>query len=552
VRRPALLRLVALAAWFPHAAAAQGAPGDGQPPTVAGGRKEPQGAIPADPLAISPEVRERIGGDVVEMPAPASGALERRFRGVYEERRGDYSFRTLPPLWLEHTRGLGTPTGADRESLYGLLYYQRRSRRRDADVAFPFFWRFRDGDDATWTLFPFVHREAPGRTDNWLMPLAFAGGREDGGYFHAPLFLTTSSWSQDRAFTLSALYFRTRTRTDVDAGIVPFYFHGDNGSEDGARRTYTLIPPLLFYDRWNELERSAMTVAGPVIVKSDPKRFVLDVAPIFFHIHGKPEEEGVKETHTTLFPLFHYGRSEGESLFATPLYVRRVTEYSDTMLTPFYSRARTTAGDDLTLAGPIVPLYVGVEDKALDAKAFAIAPFYLQSSSRRGFDFVTPIFANFRTYGASSTTWIAPTLVVSTDQAGWETDFHPIAYFGRSGSSQHSVVAPLYWDFWGAKSRGTVAFPFVWRFANHVEGQVTQVVVNTLYTERRVKGGADWKFHFIPLFSFGSKPAGHSWDFLYGLVGYERDDAIARLKLLWLPIQVAGGSSAPKQSARAE
>src|SRR5439155_14478171 len=104
----------------------------------------------------------------------------------------------------------------DREALYGLLFYQRRSPKFDADVLFPFAWRVRDGQNHALVLGPIVHREAPGEHDNWLAPLAFTGSRKDGGYFHFPLLLTTSHWGEHGAFTLMGPYFRDRTGTDVD------------------------------------------------------------------------------------------------------------------------------------------------------------------------------------------------------------------------------------------------------------------------------------------------------------------------------------------------
>jgi len=61
---------------------------------------------------------------------------------------------------------------------------------------------------------------------------------------------------------------------------------------------------------------------------------VFDVAPLLFSIKGKPQSGGVRESHLTLFPLFHYGTSPEQSLFVIPGYLRRVTKTADTMITP--------------------------------------------------------------------------------------------------------------------------------------------------------------------------------------------------------------------------
>ncbi|MDF2691712.1 MAG: hypothetical protein K0S65_95, partial [Labilithrix sp.] len=250
---------------------------------------EPTVQTPQDPLAIPEAVKDKIGTDHDGDPPGAEGKLHRSFFPLYEERRGDYRLRLVPPLYLEHTRGLDPSTGretpnTDRESLTGLLFYQRRSPKLDADILFPAIWRVRDRENHVFVLGPLAHREAPSEHDNWLAPLLFEGIRKDGGYFHSPALLTTSHWGPKSAFTLVGPYFRDRTLRDVDWGIAPFLFRGDNGNLDGARKTYTLIPPALFFHRERELDESSLTVVGPVISESNAKRSIFDVAPFFFSI----------------------------------------------------------------------------------------------------------------------------------------------------------------------------------------------------------------------------------------------------------------------------
>ncbi len=536
--------------------------GDPQPPQ----RGEPQAIAPSDPLAISPETKERIGSDFDGRPAPAQGELKQRFAGYYEESRGDYRFRLLPPFYLEHTRGLADPNHpergehTDRESLISLLYYQRRSAATDADIVFPLFWRIRSGQSHFLDIGPFVHREVyEGQnphaieTDNWLAPLYFEGTRKDGGYFHAPLLLTTSHWSKDKAFTYSLLYFRDRKHADVDTGVVPFYFHGDNGDQDGARRSYTLIPPLLYFHRERELTQSSFTVAANVVVESDTKRDIVDVLPFFFHIKGKPASGGIREEHTTLFPFFHYGYTDTESLFASLLYFRRITPKVDTLLTPLFSRVETRRGStSLTLVGPILPLYGHYEDKDIGSSATGLFPFFFKSDSPSGHDWLTPLAGHFETAGVSKTTWVFPTLTVSQSFNGWETDLHPLFYFGRSGDSTHTVITPAFMDFASPRGRSTVAFPVFWRFSDTSDSSVVQLAANTLYLQKRVPGGLDWSFHVLPLFSYGEDPTGYFWNFVFGLAGYSRHGNTATVRALWLPIDVSGAppqAQPPRQAA---
>ena len=527
-------------------------------------RVEPVIAPPADPLAISPEVRARIGAAYGPMPPAPEGPTERSFFPYYQERRGDYRFRMIPPLWLEYTRGLPPPFSAggpraaagtipdteDRQSLIGLLYYQRRSPKLDADIFFPAFWRIRDDDSTVTALGPIIHREAPLEHDNWLAPLFFEGKRKDSGYFHSPALLTTSHWGVKGAFTLAGPYFRNRTDTDVDMGVAPFFFHGDNGNVEGARKTYTLIPPAFFYHHSSELDQTQTTVVGPVLSTSSPKQDVLDVLPLFYRITGNPETGGVKESHTTLFPFFHYGVSEEESLFVVPGYLRRVTKTADTLLTPFFSRAETRNGaTSLTLAGPVVPLYARYTDTDIGVKATMVAPLFFTSDSATGHALLTPLFGKFEDYGQSRTWWIFPTITSTTDVHGWDLNLYPILFAGRSDDTSHTVIAPVLWDFAGPSGRTTIAAPLFWRFAETTDDTILQVAGNTLYRQKRVADGLEWEFHVLPIFSYGANPAGYWWNVLFGLAGYDHEGSYSRIKAFWIPINTGNAPAPARQSA---
>jgi hypothetical protein len=513
-------------------------------------RTEPVIAPPQDPLAISPEARSQIGTDWQSgPPSPDGPSRHARWFPYYEETRGDYRLRMLPPLFIEQTRGLrdptqvlyGVPKTESTEGLYGLLYYRRRSLALDMDVVFPAFWRVRDGDNRVLVAGPVVHREAPGENDNWLAPLVFEGSRRDGGYVHLPLLLTTSHWSPSGAFTLAGLYFRDRSGTDVSLGVPPFYFHGDNGNLEGNRRSYTLIPPLFTYHADHEADGSSITVVGPVISQSNPRRDIFDVAPFYFHIRGKPETGGVEEEHTTLFPFFHYGHDPEGSLFVLPGYYRRVTRTSDAAISLFYSHLELRNGStSLTAAGPVVPLWWDYRDRDLDIHAWALAPFFYASDSPAGHDWLTPLVGRFESYSQSTTWWVFPTFTFTGDTHGWENDFHPIVYTGRTDDSSHTVVAPIFWDFANPKGRTTVGLPVYWRFAEGQDNSVVQVAANTLYMQKRVAGGLDWQFHLLPLFSYGENPTGHFWNVLFGLAGYTRDGTRAQVRAFWVPIDVSG------------
>ena len=528
----------------------RGGPGDDEEPQGPSPSARPGGEptvqTPHDPLAVPERLKATIGSDFDGPPPRPEGSVHRSFFPFYERRRGDARVRLLPPLYLEHTRGLDPVTGqttpkTDRESLTGLIFYQRRSPSVDADILFPALWRVRERQNHVFVLGPLAHREAPHEHDNWLAPLFFQGKRKTGGYFHSPALLTTSHWNDKGAFTLVGPYYRNRTLRDVDWGIAPLVFHGDNGNVDGARRTYTLVPPALFFRRERELDESKLTVVGPVIAESNPKRWIFDVAPLWYFIKGKPETGGVRETHMTLFPLFHYGTSPEKTLFVLPGYVRRVTQTADTLITPFYSHATTrNKSTSLTVAGPILPIYYKRKDIDVGYSGLGVFPFYFGSSSPTGRTLLTPVYGRFESYNVSRKYWFLPTITHTRHIHGWETNIHPLVYLGREKDSSHTVLAPIFWDFASKQGRTTIGFPLYWRFSDKVDGTVTQLAVNTLYRERRVAGGTDWQFHFLPVFSYGQSPSGYWWNVLFGLAGYDRDGQTAKIKALWLPIQVSG------------
>jgi hypothetical protein len=514
-------------------------------------RVEPNIGPPPDPLAMSPEMRARIGTDWDGgYAAPEGQLVHRKWFPYYEESRGDYRMRLLPPLMIEETRGLPNPETRgrvdipqteDTQGLYGLLYYRRRSLQLDEDVLFPLLWRVRDRENNVVVAGPLVHREAPGEHDNWLAPFYFTGSRPDGGYFHIPPLLMTSRWTAHGAFTLIGPYFRDRTETDVDSGVLPFFFHGDNGSVDGNRTTYTLIPPLLYYNRSSELEESTTNVFGPLYLRENPKRSITDFVPFVFHIHGKPESGGKHEDHLTVFPLFHVGHDEEEALQIFPGVLHRETKTSETWLTPLISHATTRNGaTSLWAFGPVLPLLFTYRETDTGVNAFGLAPFYYVSDSPAGHDFLTPFFGKFESYGVSRTYYAFPSVTVTRDTHGWSTNLLPIFFMGRSDESSHTVIAPVFWDFASDKGRTTIGFPLYWRFADTTEGSVFQIAANTLYTEKPVPGGKDWQFHLLPLVSFGGMPQGYWWNLLFGLAGFTHDGPTDKVRAFWIPIQTAG------------
>jgi hypothetical protein len=332
--------------------------------------------------------------------------------------------------------------------------------------------------------------------------------------------------------------------------VAPFFFHGDNGNLEGGRKTYTLAPPVLYYHSTNEADEATTTVVGPFLSQTGPKRDILDILPLYYSIRGNPQTGGIAESHTTLFPFFHYGYTPDESLFVIPGYLRRVTKTADTLLTPFYSHAETRNGaTSLTLAGPVIPLYAHYVDKDIQQTASMYAPFFFHSESATGRSWLTPLVGRFEEYGESRTWWFFPSIVTTTDTHGWDFNLYPILFAGRSDESSHTIFAPLLWDFASPKGRTTIAAPLFWRFTDAEDDSILQVAGNTLYRQKRGPDGLEWEFHFLPVFSYGANPRGYWWNLFFGLAGYDKEGSYARIKAFYIPINVGSGPESGKQSA---
>lgn len=497
-------------------------------------------SMPADPLAIPGRIKDRIGTDTPldDQELGRSTDTERRFYGLYyAEKSGKYGFRaTMPPLWLQRTQPSRTnPTVKDEGNLYGLLYFRRRSAERADDVLFPLVYNLRDKqkDSRTTVVGPFVDRKTPTEWDRWAAPLYFGGGRPAGGYTLIPPLLYYQNVNAEGGTSLVGPAFcswkggkrcDTRTATDIDLGVAPFYFYGQNRTH-----AYELIPPLLHYYAYNDRDLSWVNVWGPYYRSHTQKRDLLHVMPLYWSVN-KPNGG----RHTTVLPFFHFGRENRSWLFVNPLFLMRQGDEGErTFVTWGYARHRGRTELDM-----ITPLFWHYRDPDAHVDEKLLFPFYYRKTSpRESTTALFPFYARKERFSISKTTFITPFFEHSHDLTGWSTNIHPILYLGRTNKQSHTVVAPIFWDFAGTESRATVAFPIYWRFSNLTS--TTQLVGNVYYSEKKVQGGSDWQLHVFPLFSYGETPRGHFWNVLFGLAGFTRDGGNATARTLWIPIPLS-------------
>ncbi len=384
-------------------------------------------SLPADPTHIKKKVKKRIGTDVQldEEEQGRAPTTVRKFYGpYYEEESGGYRLRIAFPVWAERKMpALTDPTKTDRASLFGGLYYNRRSPTHADDVLFPLFWNLRNPAEGSRTtiLGPFVNRVAPGERDNWLAPLYFTGKRKHGGYTLIPPLLTYTHTDAKGGFNLVGPMFCSwkggehcdaRTADDIDFGIAPLYFYGQN-----EQTKYEVIPPLLHYYRYDDKDLSWTNIWGPYYREHTQKRDMFHLLPLYWSIWGK------NERHTTVLPFFHYGWHDKAWLFVNPLFLLGHGQHGEsTFVTWGYARYRGRTQLDM-----ITPFYWHYRDPDIGLDEQLLFPFlYSRTSPRESNQAFFPFWGHFERYGISETTWITPFFRHSHDLRGWETDINPI------------------------------------------------------------------------------------------------------------------------------
>jgi hypothetical protein len=496
---------------------------------------EPQ--LPDDPLEISDEVRGQIGTDANLEILTTPEATKREFYGLYyNETAKAYRYRVAFPLWAERIKpSLTDPKIPDRASVFGGLYYQRRSADHRDDVLFPLMWNLQNPlEKSRSTLVgPFFNRRTKQESDDWLLPLYATGRREKGGYTLIPPLLTSLHADENGGFNLVGLGYckweggqrcDTRTAQKINLGLAPFYFFGQS-----IKGQHEIVTPLLHYYRYNSRSQEWTNIYGPYFRRHKLKRENFHLIPLYWSIWGE------EERHTTVAPLFHFGRKKAERLLITPLFLsKRGQEGQNTFVTWGYARHRGDTNLDM-----VTPLFWHHRDPRIGLDRKLLFPFlYTNQSPREDTTVFFPFWAYQDRHGISTSLWVTPLFNYKKHLRGSSVALNPLIYFGKNGHDAHRVVAPLYFDLEKLKSRMTIVPPGLF-FRLRSEDTTFQVVANTLYKERRYSAGKAWEFHFLPLFSYGRSPGGHFWNVLFGFTGYQRKGSQATMRALWVPIPLS-------------
>lgn len=536
--------------------APQGEPADGEPEfhAATGGSDSliPEGeepSLPKNPLSIKKSVLDRIGSDLpTDHDETGRDVGEARYSYLpplyFSQVSGRYRLRTLFPLWVERTKlSLANPTEPepDRASVFGGLYYQRRSPERTQDVVFPLIWNLhnRQLGERTTVIGPIVNRVTPRGKDNWLLPFVATGRRERGGYTLVPPLLTYTQRNARGGLGIVGPGFcrwsggphcDARTAAELSFGVAPVYFY-----KQTERKKRELIPPLLHYYGYDDTLQSYTNVWGAYFRRHTQRsrNEALESWDMFHLIPFYWSLWGPHERHTTILPFFHYGRDRADRsfLFVNPLFLQaRGDEGQRTLVTWGYARHRGRTQLDM-----ITPLYWHHRDPDVGIDERILFPFlYSRTSPRETTQAFFPFWLHSEREAIKETTWVTPFVQHTTHLRGWTTNIHPLLYLARDGYQSHTIISPFFWDFVGRESRTTIAFPAYWRFSDRET--VTQMVGNVYYRERKIAHGLKWQLHLFPVFSYGETPDGHWWNLLYGLAGFTRRGELVKVRAAWIPI----------------
>jgi hypothetical protein len=319
-------------------------------------------------------------------------------------------------------------TGSSTNMLFPLVALHR-SPRYSVSVAFPFFWRVRDGAE----------------TDTSIFPLYYHGRAPDHGFDGVfPLFL--HNYNTTAATTVvGPFWWRARKDGGRGAGLFPLFAYNKKLGGDGKRVSWFGMPGI-YADR----------------------------------------NDYVGTSHTWATPFFHFTRPDGYSSGFIPLAFAWRRGTASKVLTPIYyrqaDRARDYSLDVFTL------FYVGHEGKA---RQFGLAPLFMAATHGDGtFRLgILPLFygakrsdgstlatllGGWSTSASGKRWWLGP-FYYRHDAERTSGAFFPLVYHTHSHltDARLSYAFPLYFDRRNGEGGELQAYtPLVWRGAN-VESTVT-------------------------------------------------------------------------------
>lgn len=545
--------------------AGENADGDEPSSGGAGGSRAPaEDSAESREQPLTDEQRSRMVPAEGELPDGNDRAPRRFFFPPYLREWGPHHDTTVvfPLYWQSRVR--------DTSWLLIPPYFRLRSPMANTDAFFPlvFHTTGRRGDGSTYstTVVPpvWVHRsQGPDRARalaHGVFPLYsyYEGfgpnGRLEGEHLVIPALLTFHRWTRTSQQTITPLFQYVRDGSSVTwtAGpVVPLVARHTSPS-----LRWTLIWPLLFFHRNEVTENRQLTVVGPFWTERTPNSLSVNVAPLFFHAHGRGW------ARTTVFPLFHTEESREHFTFATLLGGYTRVRDESTLVLPFYQNHRGATAFD-----SVAPFFYYGRDRRSGTSTVQVLNFVHSTRPTGSTTVLFPLFAHIHEEGRFDTT-ITPVFGHSYDQMRRSR----IVVAGNvhyESSPEHRVlnIYPLLYTAAGRRWHHNVFFPFVWDVGNRDEGRQTTVIFpfyahvgdrrgytrwafpDVIWWRHGSGETLSWGYDVAPFFQYGEPRRGdYYWSVLYGLAGYRRQGNYEQTRVFWATIDNRRAPSPPRAS----
>lgn len=392
--------------------------------------------------------------------------------------------------------------------LYPVLQLKKDENRRSFSILRLINYESQSGDGTDFSIFPLVfYRRAESRPTT-LAVFPFAGtihdrlGRDEISYVLWPLYVTSKK-GHTRARNYLWPFFATISGDDPSERGLKFWPIFGKAEYPGVYRKFFLLWPFWFdYD-----ER--LDTDNPVA-----KRYFFP-----FYLHRESPESSRR---TVLWPFFSYlddrGKGYTEWNYPWPLWQRAVGDYKHGWkFLPFASDMTRNDIRSRWFLWPLVKFenqkYETITRHRLRVLFFLyrdLSETYIETGEKRyQRNLLWPLFGYERKKGVSHFYALALLKPFLPESDGIERNWSPLwRIFQRK------------WDVKG--------------------NRVTSVLWNLYWSEFREGSSAGELF---PLFDWRREEGVRKWNFLKGLVGYERDREGRHLKLFYLPWTIPLGES---------
>ena len=398
---------------------------------------------PGQSARISPEVQKQIGTDAErerregsrpqDLPHHHPAVLCRRRAATTASRRSSRCGSSA-----------SSRTIALRSS--GMLYYNRRSTKHDADVLFPFFWNLRDDQTTRPSSAPSCTARHPASTTTGSRPLFFSGSAANerlpahpaAADVHPPQRRRVASTSIGPLLLLVGRAARRAAPSTAETSTTASRL-SSSPARASARATSSCRRSSTTSTTTSSTTRRS--TCGARSSGSTRRRPTPSMSfRIFWHNWGKNED------HVTVFPLFHYGYEGNTSLLINPLFLLVARREGRVDVRDLGLRALPRAHQARHGHAALLALrrsgHRSLAHAALSVLLHVVEPARLRH--RR-----LPVLLHCKRYDLSETTWITPFFQHTHDLEGWATNIYPFLFLGRTnethahgGRSRSSGTSP--------------------------------------------------------------------------------------------------------------